>query len=76
MRINIAPTSSTKGHYVEVSSKEAVQCLDAASETYLILEDTVMVAENHEPVPVKAGTIVTCQKVTNPWNGLRELSQD
>lgn len=72
-KINVAP-SSTEGHFVE-KAKQVVE-LDKINETFMVKGEAILTTKNHTTLEIKEDSLITCQRVYNPFAKMFERSKD
>lgn len=72
-KVNVAP-SSTEGHFVE-HAKEVVN-LDNVNETFMVKGKSVLTTKNHTSLQLEEDSMITCQRVYNPFSSMFERSKD
>jgi hypothetical protein len=72
-KINVAP-SSTEGHFVE-KAKQVIE-LDKINETFMVKGEAVLTTKNHTTLEIKEDSLITCQRVYNPFAKMFERSKD
>lgn len=72
-KINVAP-SSTEGHFVE-KAKQVVE-LDNINETFMVKGGGILTTKNHTTLEINGDSLITCQRVYNPFAQMFERSKD
>lgn len=72
-KINVAP-SSTEGHFVE-KAKKVVE-LDKINETFMVKGGGLLTTKNHTTLEIKGDSLITCQRVYDPFKQMFERSRD
>jgi hypothetical protein len=72
-KINVAP-SSTEGHWVE-KAKQVIE-LDKINETFMVKGGGILTTKNHTTLDIKEDSLITCQRVYNPFAQMFEKSKD
>jgi hypothetical protein len=72
-KINVAP-SSTEGHWVE-KAKQVIE-LDKINETFMVKGQAIITTKNHTTLEIKEDSLITCQRVYNPFAQMFKKSKD
>lgn len=72
-KVNVAP-SSTEGHFVE-KAKEVIN-LDETNETFMVKGKSILTTKNHATLKIEEDSLITCQRVFNPFARMFEKSKD
>lgn len=71
--VNVAP-SSTSGHYVK-NARKVVE-IDNVNESFFVEGESELVTKNHTSLTSDSDTLITTQKVYNPFSKKFEKAKD